>query len=1357
MKEHDERSTSFEINTTINKNKDDVLNINNIINKTKESLFESEYDINTSVTDEKSEKLQKMNQKNDIIGSHMPEEVPSEIIDDLSVKKKTDDMLSEIESDIEKIASDVKRASRYKKVTAAAKSYQGRKNTKYRVQLLFALRDAMALYLMERSDSSYIERKTLAESLIGKIDAYAEKEGLFVNHDPSYILDDLQMSDAQIDMEILLANNQLYKTGSSLKEVSHERRELFKKKIADTRMAKRIQNDIQRKDSKKQLAFEAAGLIPKEETAYERASREAVMAYARLHDIKEEAAVAMLFRMRLDGTGDIDAKEVKFRQIEMILLDILSWKEEDFAFDKMEDFLHRKGNDQNELLHFKKLKAKLDLVKSAGALIDEVDKGDRFGFEDDMINELRTRISLYKEIGREYDERLSLMSSPYYALITGKEAGAFNDLLDSANIGEEKEIPGMDKSVVPPQAFLDYKNLMNKKGIRDDEYMHLPTEEDPTYRRGKSISNLLKIHRERTESEQINARSFDMKNIEDLRKKRMAAFSNAVKNLYGEKEAQKVMLDLKDLPVSLDKKEESKNINQSMKQIEGRAFIPVLKDTKRIGFWGKLKNMFGAGLRYAVAASLGPIATLAGNILSMALHKDPATKNEKTQAFRSHDTVPGMKDERFTDEDITNEDDETRILEDTRRGPMIWEKLTAGDPEDPPELSIMSHQPVTGSNTATKGLDNAGHSFMALSYSRYNKATGRKERYRLQVGLYFGAGSGNRLVQMMGSTGAMTLGQLRNDNYSAYEIGRRFQINPGDVNRIIRAMSSYAEGGYGLYKRNCATFVADMAKLANLPIIDEMKEEQFDMPLLGNLGLNFANGVGYTGYKAGENNIADKMGKNDISYMGYGQKLSTEQDLRRYQDTAKNTDVMKTGYTPGAMGEILRGTKEGELISKPLSASNEISSIRGGIDKVKTSAISLMQALRDRLSEDKKIEDTEFAKAMGEFISQCNKITENDQFNEMIKTPTQVKQVHKGISDIMKKSNAYFAGRLQNDALLQNDFLTFLGLCETTLFRCDQKYEETIHKDYTGDLKFARKAFNKNNLKLYYKDTEKNKKENVSQKISPALYEGYLVMGKKPHEIARIIDRQSKLALKEKNKESLTDSEKAELEGLKRERAVAEDFAAASNYYLNTSRFTKSNLKFAFSDLPRMEQEEGTGGTVVKKGQRISDYHQAAIMETIFSGLGKLKIDWENDEPDAIAKKLAGHMISGGKAKNKTLEDILEAFVRGRQQLSEENKKKSGNDLVTEFIITTIGNYISFAFADQDLAFNLQSVMDVLEKNKDLRGILLSAIKHARGESGEEEKKEVIKTEDKEENIDNINNINNSGSDDDDEDGGLWD
>lgn len=695
-----------------------------------------------------------------------------------------------------------------------------------------------------------------------------------------------------------------------------------------------------------------------------------------------------------------------------------------------------------------------------------------------------------------------------------------------------------------------------------------------------------------------------------------------------------------------DPKTEQANIQSTMNVVRGKAFVPVQRPSDRVGTWSKVKNRLMVGYRFLLGSTIGTVASLVLNTYQGAkkLYNE-GSEMKKAQETRRHDMVPGKKGEFFEEEAVPKNEygEDTEVYSDTRRGPLIFEKLSAGDPEDPPEVTIMIDQSKRGSNIAVGGGDT--HSFLGLSYSRYNRMTKRKERYQLRIGFFQGGG----LAKSAGLAtlgGAMIAGQIMSDYDSDYDVARRYQVKPGDINKILRAVEKYADKGYGTYKRNCTTFVVDMAKLIDLPVAKDFKEDEITgegkMAVLSETGVAMSK----AGYYMGANAISKRMNKMDMSYQNFGQKMFTKEDLKRYYKTAGKADVIKKGYNPGAAGETLRNAKSGDLTAFYLEH-RQITN--GQMDKViRETGDKLWQEIEKvlpegiRTPEDQEICDVLLAGGDGGLAKILNTVKKMDQIK-----PAAIRDAHKRVRNYMKKLNTYYANVLGNDASLNAKVMEMLSLYETTLFSLDDVYDKVIAQDAVGDAGKMRSHFTKNRYRISFRDKSG---QTVETKMTPGVYEGYLLIGKTPEQAIKERHRLDELS-KKVGDGTITKKEKAEWNKLLRTYHLASDFASANRYMLEKESYSDKDINYAFSELPAMER-------AVKQGEKVmgdlvtvkstSATYQGVILERVFGGFQELKLNEIQDK--ALLRKKIDDYTEGQMNQNSVMaEKILRSYINGKE------------------------------------------------------------------------------------------------------------
>ncbi len=547
----------------------------------------------------------------------------------------------------------------------------------------------------------------------------------------------------------------------------------------------------------------------------------------------------------------------------------------------------------------------------------------------------------------------------------------------------------------------------------------------------------------------------------------------------------------------------------------------------------------------------------------------------------------------------------------------------------------MMSQTQRGTNADLNEGD--AHAFIGLSYSRYNKITKRKERYQLRIGFFQGGGiADNTELAMTG--GAMIAGQVKSDYNNVYDVARRYQVKPGDINKILRAAEKYADKGYGLYKRNCSTFVVDMAKTINLPIAKEFKEKELVMKGKNGLIAETAMAVSKAGYYLGANAISSRMNKMDLSYQNFGQKMFTKEDLKRYYKTAGSAPIVKKGYSPNAIGETARDSKSGgDLTAHYLEHDNL------GNKQLRDALVAEGPKLWEEIS--KVLPQgvrTPVDVEMQTILTTLRDGGLTTLLNPHTISPTLARVTHRNITTAMKKLNAYYRDVLGSDTRLNLPVMNMLSLYETTLGVVDLAYQNVIFMDSKGDAGALRHFFINGN---YTVSLEEDGELEIFAKMSPGQYEGYLMMGKTPEQIVKERSRFNFLAGK---KDRASKKEKAELGKLRRDAELANDFANANRYLLEKNEFNEKDLNYAFSELPAKEKqvkEDAMIGGILLEKRSPSMIYQAVVLEQVFGGFGEMKLN-EIRDVNELRIKLDDYMEQSLRAKPKLVSSILKAYIK---------------------------------------------------------------------------------------------------------------
>lgn len=159
---------------------------------------------------------------------------------------------------------------------------------------------------------------------------------------------------------------------------------------------------------------------------------------------------------------------------------------------------------------------------------------------------------------------------------------------------------------------------------------------------------------------------------------------------------------------------------------------------------------------------------------------------------------------------------------------------------------------------------------IGIEYTRFSKITDRYERYKLQYGFYPAADYASKLSSvMMGlHRDAVVPGVLKDDSGHKYDVSRPYPAKQHQVNEIIKASEHYADKGYGIYSRNCTTFVKEMvvdkAHLAIGNDIFTMTEVRHSS--VGNVGMFGASALISNANAGTSNMLMDYGEEEDLTY-----------------------------------------------------------------------------------------------------------------------------------------------------------------------------------------------------------------------------------------------------------------------------------------------------------------------------------------------------------------------------------------------------------------------------------------------------------------------------------------------------------
>jgi len=256
--------------------------------------------------------------------------------------------------------------------------------------------------------------------------------------------------------------------------------------------------------------------------------------------------------------------------------------------------------------------------------------------------------------------------------------------------------------------------------------------------------------------------------------------------------------------------------------------------------------------------------------------------------------------------------------------PLTWEHPVSGDTSAPPQAYIHVRENESSKFT---DVESGGHSYMSLEYSRYSKGRGGRRRFRTDFGFYPSFNSDK--VGMIGvyGQGGTVPGKLLNENALDSDVSRKYEIDYEQAETIVDQASTYEEGGYNFVKRNCTTFVRDMAKAAGLPTQlpakegekqdeDIFKEEKWNTETFDSLRTGAARFAGlFHKTNSGLDYLQAHKGKADLRYNA-NKSLVTEEDITRYVDSRKKGGIEYKGIAPGQTAERMRRSHAGALAGR---------------------------------------------------------------------------------------------------------------------------------------------------------------------------------------------------------------------------------------------------------------------------------------------------------------------------------------------------------------------------------------------------------------------------------------------------------
>ena len=661
-----------------------------------------------------------------------------------------------------------------------------------------------------------------------------------------------------------------------------------------------------------------------------------------------------------------------------------------------------------------------------------------------------------------------------------------------------------------------------------------------------------------------------------------------------------------------------------------------------------------------------------------------ALDNTAIQTNRTQDLIPGWNGAKFE----KGPNGEDNILADFRRVPTVWSQLTAARAEDskgkplPPKISlyVRQNQEAADNPNNDPGTDQ-GHSSIGIEYSRWSVRTGKYERYDLRYG-FFPADDSKLAGAHDISSKAIIPGRLKNEAGKTYSIRRTFPATAQQVNKILSASQTYADGGYNSITRNCTTFVREMIqKEAGITAGDQIfRNNEPGLANQPNAAGNEEPNPALWERIAMEKNLEDLSLENDLSYGGFGNKSFTKQDYRNYKESLVNNGNINEGDLPNAAAENMRnlkGNDAGEIGSRQYYGSADPDANN---EKPELYVDNLQQAI-----------DREASELIRNILSVYNKdsVGELDLDKNQKKILAQIKQYGKTLSDVKpsidEAAHGYKIEKLQNarnqmdkhikdlgmlfntfqnNRLLQSSVLHMISLLEFGNEYIDREYSMQSKTDYSsGEVGYMRSVFKrKGKYQIAYKKTLENGKTKTISigSMSPSHYESYLQIYHNPDDAIK--NYTDFIILSEKR--DRTPAEEKKYKKLSQMDKLASEFDNSHNYMIEKESYNQQDVDYAFS----LGNKDEPFNKEVSQGNKLSvtssfnftpsGIYKSLIFEKIFGGvfdrLKNLKhykdilenykyfIGWLDYDMKTCLEKKSEEMKTVIRAQRKSLSEKLE-------------------------------------------------------------------------------------------------------------------
>ena len=780
---------------------------------------------------------------------------------------------------------------------------------------------------------------------------------------------------------------------------------------------------------------------------------------------------------------------------------------------------------------------------------------------------------------------------------------------------------------------------------------------------------------------------------------------------------------------------ELQRASNAMQPVQDTGFQPVTSRRKKPGFfrrlWNRITVLFGRASAVPVAVAASPYLAVDAAVAASKMKKAKRTMQGKKQ----YELIPGWNGAKY---EKKKEESGRDILMDQRRVPTVWSYLTAGKAVDDegkplkPEVTVYVDQPKLGSGQSVT-MSGMGHTMIGINYSRFSRMTNRFERYAMKYGFYMQGGYNSTSAQnAMGNRNATVPGEMHDDRAHMYTLSRRYPATPAQVNSIVKASETYAEGGYNYFKRNCTTFVkemvVDVAKLDTGGTIFEQEEVSY------NLVYNTLRWGGAAFDPFFQNNLKKDMARysrqDDLSYQNYGNKRLTREELKRFNESNTLRTLSPETYSPSVTGENMRritGSKPGVLGSYKFAGDlgsnvkEANMTTRTLNEQIQASVEALASAVQALFPEEQQGEDLPPAvveKVQEIFILGDNAISDMDTEYEKISKEREkqglpeihdvegvieadrFRQAHEKISADKQKVSDMYLQFFKGDDRLLKPVTDLLSIYELTLMYLDSCYSKASKQSLTaGDLGNIRQELETGPMKL--------KADGISTTMSPTHYESYIQIYKTPDKAIAAYAKyqeykkrngETPLAEGEEQGRKLSRREKAEYQKLDRLETLAKQFDKAHTYMLERGDYSQQDVDYAFSLGVREKQglkQNFKINSSFTSGESAAGIYKSLILEKVFGGL---KAAWMGGaKSGGLSEEVVSKLINDPSDENVQthMGSWLDRFLTGRAEQGRDRMKmlvrglyrsESGHtrETIQEHMLNLLRfNYVSRAFAGE--------------------------------------------------------------------------